>query len=107
LDIKILIQQQLIKMTKETKHSTPEGTWYIAYSEDRINFSYGQAGKNFYTSLKCFEAFGTEKNMLERLNILHPTLLDYLKEEKEDGASLGTRPYFRSIDKDRINTPGQ
>ena len=94
-------------MTKETKYRTPEGTWYIAYSEDRINFSYGQAGKNFYTSLKCFEVFDTEENMLERLNILHPTLLDYLNEQEVDLSATGERPYFRAVDTDRINTSKQ
>ena len=94
-------------MTKETKYSTPEGTWYIAYGEDKNTFIYGQAGKHYCCSLEHLEVFGTEENMLERLNILNPSLIEHLKEEEVDLAATGERPYFRSVDTDSINTSEQ
>jgi hypothetical protein len=95
-------------MTKETKYRTTEGTWYIAYNEDNSNFIYGQAGKHCCSALENFEVFGTEESMLERINILNPSLVEHLKEEEEvDPASTGERPYFRSVDTDRINTSEQ
>tara|TARA_B100000282_G_C31538501_1_gene401839 strand:- start:343 stop:615 length:273 start_codon:yes stop_codon:yes gene_type:complete len=76
-------------MTTETKkHSTPEGTWYLAYSkdeEDNITASFGQAGKNFSTSLENFEVFPTEKHMLARLRFIDASLLDEDMYEKIEG----------------------
>lgn len=74
--------------TKTKKYSTPEGTWYLAYSkddEDNTTASFGQAGKKFSTSLENFEVFPTEKHMLARLRFIDSRLLNEDMYKKIEG----------------------